>query len=218
MFNHVVIIRFHYPKGSPIFKWRLAYFKAMVLPRLLNQTNKDFDIAIRCNPEHRKIFESLNKKIRTFDVKPGTGTRRIKKVHGKNYFLDFVRWDDVVGLGKYEIQSGLDSDDLISLDYIQTIKDEIKKNDSNRSLHISFQPDIFDMYGLKKMSIGCMYSDKRGSAFFTIYQPKDKKKYIFAYEASHLVLPLMFEKSVILPVGKCWATVHGLNESTTLCH
>lgn len=208
--THAVIIRMHYPENDKRFDWRLSYFKSMVLPRLLKQTDKDFDIAVRCNPWHEKQIKELSDRIITFSVK--NESERIKVYRNKKYFIDFVDWKDVIGLKQYDIQSGLDSDDLISLDYIQRVKAEIKAN-PNQSLHISFQPRLFNVLTLKNCGIGTRYNSNKGSAFLSIYQPI-KDNYKFVYEESHLTIGRHFEKSIILPEGFCWASVHGLNEST----
>lgn len=212
--KHVVIIRMHYPRGDERFKWRFKYFKRMVLPRLLAQTDQNFDIAIRCNPIHNRLFERLSPKIKTFCVR--NESERYKIVKERKYFLDFVPWSDVIGLERYEIQSGLDSDDLISENYIETVKKEIAKHDKDKTLHISFQPGIFNADTLQKFPINIRYTKKMGSAFFTIYQPNLKGKYIFAYQYSHLKLGGYFNESVILPAGYCWASVHGHNISTNI--
>jgi len=213
MKTHAIIIRMHYPEGDERFNWRLEYFKLMVLPRLRVQTDQNFDIAIRCHPYHAKILKELSPKIKTFQVKDESESFRIIK--GKKYFADFTRWDQVVGLEKYDIQSGLDSDDLVAENYIETIVKEVEKNDPKKSLHISFQPGMFDAETKRWYPINIKYGTKKGSAFFSIYQP-EKEKYIFAYEYSHLQLGSHFDKSLILPEGKCWASVHGHNISTNL--
>jgi len=83
MNNHVLIIRFHYEKNDPRFDWRLAYFKAMVLPRILNQSYKNFDIAIWCNPEHDEIFKALSPRIKVFHSKIDT-VKYKERANGKN--------------------------------------------------------------------------------------------------------------------------------------
>lgn len=210
--THGVIIRFHYEKGDPRFGFRLAYFKAMVLPRLLAQTNQNFQIAIRCNPCHEKILKNLSEKITTFRVR--NEAERFRMIKTKKYFVDFAPWHQVLGMAKYDIQSGLDSDDLVSENYIETIQRIVMEHPANKSLHISFQPEIFNSETLKTYPIGSTYTEKRGSAFFSIYQP-DKNHYKFAYEKSHLFIGKDMDKSIIMPKGFCWATVHGNNYSTT---
>lgn len=209
--THAIIIRFHYKDNDPRFQWRLAYFQAMVLPRILRQTKKNFDIAVRCNPKHADIFQKMNRRIRTFTVSGEKESHIIRG--GKKYFIDFVPWKDVIGLEKYDIQTGIDSDDLISENFIERIENEIRQRNPNKSLHVSFQPGIFNAATLQKYPMKVSYGEKKGSAFFSIYQP-NKKKYIFAYEDSHLRLWKYFDKSVTIPYGYCWATVHGFNEST----
>ena len=213
MKTHVVIIRMHYPDGDSKFEWRFAYFRSVVLPRLLKQTRSNFDIAIRCNPVHAERFKALSNRIIPFCVKDEK-SRYIKRAGSKKrYFVDFVPWKDVIGLKKYDIQTGIDSDDLIAKDYIEIIQNQVDSNDPKRSLHISFQPGIFDLWGLEKKPIGIKYRQGVGSAFLSIYQP-NKDKYMFVYEHSHLKIGRLLDRSIVLPEGHCWASVHGLNIST----
>lgn len=208
--DHVVIIRFHYKHDDPRFAWRFAYFQSMVLPRLLEQTDKRFDIAIWCNPWHASLFRGLSKRIQTFNVKTEV---TYKSLGGKKYFVDFAPWSAVEGLMKYDIQTGVDSDDLVGPHFIETIHDFVKENGDKRSLHISFQPRIFDARTLTTRPIGTTYTPRKGSAFMSLYQPK-KKKYHFIYEDSHLRLWRLADHSITVPEGHAWATVHGINEST----
>lgn len=204
------IIRFHYPEGDPRFAWRLRYFKDEVLPRILEQTDQDFDIAIRCRPEDDNIFRSLSEKIRTFHVR--NESERYKIIHGKRYFLDFVSWKDVEDLPRYDLQMGLDSDDLIRNDYVERIKKEI--GSGGRSTHVCFQPELLDLKTGRILPIHQNYHEKKGSAFFGLYQSPAVTDYHFAYEKGHLDLWQFAEKSIVVPEGYCWATAHDLNEST----
>lgn len=210
--NQAVIIRFHYEKNDPRFEWRFQYFKDKVLPCLLEQTVSNFDIAIRCNPWHADLFKDLSPRIVVFHVK---GEHVSFKQGGrKQYFFDFVPWENVEGLPEYEIQYGLDSDELISPDYIEGFQKAIEANKSAGSLHLCYQPELIDVRTGKVFSIGQTYTPTMGSAFFAIYQPHGSKPYRFAYEHSHLTLGSLFTKSIVLPIGKCWASVHNYNEST----
>jgi len=214
MLTHAIIIRFHYEKNDPRFEWRLAYFKSMVLPRILAQTSQNFVIAIRCNPCHQKIFNKLSNKIITFTVK--NEGAKYKQGPSKKFFYDFCPWSDVNGLEKFDIQTGLDSDDLIAEDYLEKIEKEVfrfRLTNPGKSLHITFQPELFNTKTLEKYSIGQVYNPQMGSAFFSIYQP-DKTNYFFAYEESHLTLCRRVNQSIVLPIGSCWASVHEYNEST----
>jgi hypothetical protein len=215
MNNHIVIIRFHYEKDSPRFQWRFEYFKNEVLPRLLKQTDSNFDIGIRCNEWHNELFRSLHPRIIPFQI----NNERVfykKRGRGKKYFFDFCEWKDVIGLKKYDIQTGLDSDDLIADNYIETIVSEIKKfskSNPNKSLHICFQPELFNYKTKEIYSIGQTYGPRDGSAFMSMYQP-DKINYHFIYERSHHYLYQLVSSTIIIPKGYCWATVHDYNEST----
>lgn len=205
------IIRFHYSSKDLRFKWRFEYFKNEVLPRILNQTEQDFDICIRCNPEHNELFKSLHPKIKTFQVENEFVEYKQSKLNGKKYFEDFVEWDRVLGLEKYDVQMGLDSDDLIEKDYFSIIKELVYKN-IGTTLHICFQPKLFRLSTGKTKPMRT-YSEKRGSAFFALYQPS-KDNYKFAYCMSHIILGRIAEKTIVVPEGHCMATAHDINEST----
>lgn len=209
MNNHALIIRFHYEKEDPRFDWRFSYFKTMVLPRILNQTRKDFDICIWCNKWHDEIFKSLSSRIKIFHAKKDTIKYKILK--GKKYYYDFIEYEDLEGLDKYEIQSGIDSDDLISRDYIDTIVKYLK-NEKDKT-HLCFQPKTFN---LKTLAIKPMlpYHSKRGSAFLSLYQPNKEDNYKFIYCNSHISMWRYAKKSIVIPSGHCFATIHYLNEST----
>lgn len=208
------IIRFHYEENDPRFEWRFNYFKEEVLPRILAQTNQDFMIAIRCNHAHDKLFKDLSEKIKVFHVfneeaKYKTGGS------GAKYFYDFVPWSQIKDLKKYDIQMGLDSDDLIDPNYYQRIIAQLQCHDLTKSLHISFQPRLLDVKTKQDFPIKQIYSPEKGSAFFALYQP-DKENFHFAYEISHLRLGTLASKSITVGEGYCFASCHDLNESTHL--
>jgi hypothetical protein len=184
----------------------------MVLPRILSQRDKDFDIAIWCEPHHDELFKALSPRIKVFHAKKETVEYRKSPENGKTYYYDFIDFEDLEGLEKYDIQIGLDSDDLIKDDYVDVIKHVISQENSNRSLHVCFQPRTFDVKTLLTRGMR-QYNSKRGSAFMALYQP-DKTNYRFIYCRSHITLYKVAEKSIILPEGHCWASIHWINEST----
>ena len=206
------IIRFHYNEDDPRFKWRFEYFNKAVLPKILKQKDQDFDICIRCNPVHNQLFMDLCPKIKTFQVK-NEQARYFKGRNNKQYFEDHVDWCDVIGLEQYDLQIGLDSDDLIDEHYVELIKKEVAKyKEHYKSLHICFQPMMYRLKNGKKKAM-MAYTPTRGSAFMALYQP-DKINYKFIYCMSHISLCKLVEKSVVIPQGHCWATAHNINEST----
>jgi hypothetical protein len=210
------IIRFHYAIDDPRFDWRLAYFRSVVLPRILSQTIEEFEIAIWCNPWHHDLFRSLSKKIRVFGVRPeADGFVRPEDVErAQKYHIDFTYWRDVVGLPPYELQVGLDSDDLIREDYLERIHKEISSRTLDY-LHLCFQPMIFNLSNLTQYDYIANYGPEHGSPFFALLQ-RDTSKYIFSYEYSHLKLPSFFDESLWIEPGYCWFTIHDGNASTRL--
>lgn len=208
------IIRFHYEKDDPRFEWRLEYFKKEVLPRIKAQTVDDFDVCIRCNPWHEHIFQELGlKTFRVVDefVKYKQGPRLA-------YFHDFVPFDRTVGLEKYDIQMGLDSDDLIEDDYVETLENTIKakaREFPGKTIHVCFQPQTVNIRDGKRIVKAMRrYTPTRGSAFMGLYQPDKGDNYKFVYCESHMTLWKHADVSFVLPYGYCYATIHDLNEST----
>lgn len=211
------IIRMHYKKDSPKWNWRFAYFQSMVLPKILAQDDQDFDICMRVNPHHAKQVKALSSKIKIFDARPGRRDRiaRQNRWKARSYFIDFVAFEDLVGIDRYDIQIGLDTDDLIlRRDFVSRIKKEIQAK-PDKSMHISFQPDVFCASSLRTFRAPIKY-DSMGSAIFAIYQPEDVKKYIFAYHDSHLKMPKNMDRKVFIDEGYCAYSVHDMNESTFL--
>jgi hypothetical protein len=214
--THAIIIRMHYLKGDQKFEWRFAYFQAMVLPSILRQRNKDFDIAIWCNEWHAERFRRLSGRIKTFGIAPEV-EGKIKPGYEKKakiFFVDFVDWKNVVGLEKYDIQTAIDSDDLLlRRDFIDRIENECRR--TRGSLHISFQPYMFHVPMLRTFTCPMKYNPKKGSPFYSIYQP-DKNKFFFAYHDSHLQMWKYMDRSITIPEGYCTFSIHGKNETTYL--
>ena len=205
------IIRFHYEKDDKRFEWRLNYFIKEVLPRIQNQTVQGFDICIRCNEWHKKIFKKLG--LKTFTVKDEYVAYKHNGDKTQRYFYDFVTWDRIVGLKKYDIQLGLDSDDLVESNYLEKALEQIGRyDDGKKSIHICFQPQF--LY-IKDNTVKPFpkYSEVNGSAFMVLYQP-NKENYRFIYEESHLSIIKKADKAIVIPSGYCYASCHPYNEST----
>lgn len=198
-----VITRFHYPLNSKEFDWRLDYYKNNVLPRLIAQTDKDFDIAIWCEKHHENIFKELYSRIKTFQA---TYTKRNSKL-----FIDYTAWENVSGLEKYNIQIGLDSDDLVEEDFIEKVKSLCG---GDKTILVSFQPIKKDIANGKLYKMD-KYSEKRGSPIFAFYQP-NFNNYKFAYHTSHLRMPLIANKTMVVPEGYAQMSIHGRNDSTRI--
>jgi hypothetical protein len=203
------IIRLHYEENDQRFEWRLKYFKEDVLPRIRAQTEKGFDICVRCNRAHYKIFESLG--CKPFHVRKEYAGYVLSENGRAKYFYDFVKWEDCTDLAQYDIQIGLDSDDLIAPNYVEKIKLECAK--SKTSLHIHFQPEDYVLRTKTVKPHRPPYRKDRGSPFFALYYP-DKSEYHHCYEAAHRLLYRLAARSVFISSGYCWMTIHDQNEST----
>ncbi len=208
----------HFKRDDPRWTWRLSYFASMVLPRLLAQKNQSFDICMRVNSWHKKEVEALSDRIKVFDIDP---KKRNYVKHGyqdkcKRYFVDFIEYPYLVGFGRYDIQIGLDSDDLILRnDFVDRVKRECDKR-GYRPMHIGFQPHIFHTPTLRMFKCPTEYNDVKGSPIFVLYQPEKKKRYMYAYEDSHLLLPRYMGKTIRIEENYCAYSVHEHNSSSKL--
>jgi hypothetical protein len=206
-----VITRFHYPKGHPDFKWRLDFYKNEVFPRLLTQIDQEFDIWLWIEPHHEKQVK-FDPRINTFTV--DCNVRKNQYGH----FIDHTPWSKVKGLPKYDVQVGLDSDDLVEPKFISKIK---RLATGNKSIHISFQPIKMDMKTGKKYQMRfcgnkTKYNAENGtSPVFAIYQPR-KDKYKFAYEHDHLFIFKHFDMLKLVGEGYVYMGIHGKNDSTRI--
>lgn len=219
--NTAFIIRLHYKKDDPKWLWRYSYFASMVLPKLLAQDDQDFDICIRANPWHKAQIEALSPKIKVFDVKKERKDfiKAGYEEKCKKYFVDFVYYEDLKDFRMYEIQIGIDSDDMIlRTDFVTRVKNECRESKS--SLHISFQPNIFHVPTLRNYRCDFKYGEYKGSPIFVLYQPQcsEEYRYVFAYEDSHLKLPKYMRRAIRIEGNYCSYSVHCHNASTGLNH
>ena len=212
------IMRMHYKKNDPRFEWRLAFFASMVLPKLLAQTDQNFDICMRVNEHHADRVRALSDKIKIFNVAPRV-KNKIKNGYrskARKYFIDFVDFKHVVGLDKYDIQIGLDTDDMpLRGDFVERIKDEVVTR-GGKSIHISFQPHVFHVPTLRMFEAPVKYGARKGSAIFALYQSDEVRKYVFAYEDSHLKMPRFAVTRIAIEEDFCAYSVHDNNASTSL--
>ncbi|MDD5469311.1 MAG: hypothetical protein PHO92_00710 [Candidatus Peribacteraceae bacterium] len=217
--NHVVVIRFHFPENHPNFMWRFQYFAAVTLPAIRRQSFKDFDLAIWCNSWHENLFKSLDQSIITFGIngyyldyaKLKNFSKIVRGLH-----VDHVPWGAVRGLGKYEIQTAIDSDDLmIDTFYLEKTREVLV---GSGTAHVCFAPLIFDLATLRTYTCRLQYSTERGSAFYSLYQPEDRwGNYVFAYEDSHLRIGQMMDRRIFVSDNRYVAvTCHDKNDSTNL--
>lgn len=214
------VIRMHYKKTDKRWPWRLAYFQAVVLPKILAQKDQDFDICMRVNPHHSDQVLALSDKIKIFDAIPKKRDWVDPKYRRKQkkYFVDFIDYKYLTGLDRYDIQIGIDSDDIILRDdFVSRAKQEVLK-DPTKSLHISFQPHIFHANTLRMFECPTKYGEAKGSPIFAYYQPESQKRYIYAYEYSHLKMPTNATRKIRIEEDYCCYSVHDCNSSTGLYH
>lgn len=198
--RHAVIIRLHYQPNDPRFEWRLAFFQTMVLPRLEHQTCQDFEIWIACHPWHVARIEALCP---------------MANVVGLPDFPGVDNWNDaqLQGLPRFDLQTSLDSDDLVDLEYIAAIQDIARTHPG--PLAISFQPYKLNLLTLKRYKMWERYGKHQCSMFFTLHLPADAE-YRSVLSFNHSYVPQWCPNVLTCPEGYCDMTIHGANFMTGL--
>lgn len=200
--RHAVIVRLHYQPGDLRFGWRLAFFRSMVLPRLASQTCQDFEIWVICHPHHVQEIENLEN----------------LQARGLSDFPGLSGWKDsqelAEALPRFDIQTALDSDDLVSLDYIARIQEEVGKR-LGRTLVLSFQPYKLNLLDLRRYKMWERYHERQCSMFWTLYIPAGQE-YRSVIEFDHSFAWKWCSNVVTIPEGYCDMTIHGANMETGL--
>jgi len=201
--NHAIIIRLHYPPSDLLFTWRLAFFREFVLPRLLFQTNSDFEIWVICHPEHANLMTKIHPKIHVcpFPHFP------------KNSGFSKSNYNEM--MPHFDIQTSLDSDDLVSQDYVEKIKQEVSLS-LDKPLVLSFQPYKLALITMKKYRMWERYYEfGRCSMFYSLYLPKTEI-YECIYNFDHSFITDYYKNIVHVPEGYCDMVIHGGNWMTDL--
>jgi len=206
--DHALIIRLKYP-DCPEFEWRFNYFASMCLPRLLKQTDQDFDLFVLCNPIHDKRIKALSDKIQVLhaDARAVTMVSDYNRKSGESNSVEPFDFKM-----DYKIQTRIDSDDLVHPDFIKVIHDELK--DENILTLIAFKPIRFNIHNLRLYYIYPKDGAYSKSQFLSIYNP-DKSTFI--YERGHRGwasrIRNMGGQVKIIPFGYAFLSLHNLNAS-----
>ncbi len=195
-----------YKEDEP-FLDRLKIYKNYVLPALKNQDRLDFDIAVLCNKKHSSYIEGLGL-IPFYSDTFGDTT-------GK-YYRHRIPYEKTYGLGKYDIQTSIDSDDVPGRKYVSLMRDVIDEEVSagfTGKLHVHYQPEKMRVDTGEVSGFNKTYTKNFGSAFYSIYQ--DNEPYIGVGHTGHSKMGRLCDKSIKLPTGHCWALIHNKNHSTS---
>lgn len=204
--NTAVYIRLKYNDG-PEFEWRLSFFHVMCLRSLLAQKDQNFDIVVLCNPEHKDCIESLSSKIKTIHKEiPISGDPDYKRKGEKNSVMPFGYKVD------YDTCIRLDSDDMVSRDFIGAIRKRVKGADKITLL--AFKPIKFELSSLR---LYYNYMNYSKSMCLALYNPD---RDVFIYDRGHRQYDkLVKRRGGEVHVMKFWyyfQTIHGNNASSDI--
>jgi hypothetical protein len=197
--KHGVIIRFNYPEDEPTLKWRLAWFAGAVLPRLENQTDQNFEIWMNVNPAHVERMREVFPYIHYF-----TTTAAEK-------YYDLVFHSDQ--LPRFDIQTRLDSDDLVTTTYIERIKAEV--TGKKEPTVVSFQPYKLDFFSFQRYKMGKRYHRKSCSMFLSLFIPSEQE-YNQIYKYNHRLIYERYPNVITIPEGYADLVIHPHNKITKI--
>jgi hypothetical protein len=215
-----IITRFHYPTAAnpakrKQFEWRFGYYRDRVLPTLAAQTGEggqDFDVWVWCEPEHERLFQALNVNGRPVNTFRASYPPRSKG----RYHVDFTTFEQTQGLPRYELQIGLDSDDMLAAPAVAQIKRQVA-GARMRKL-VSLQPVLLDAADGRLYRMNRRYNGRSCSAIFGMYQPRTMwtRGFYFPYHTGHVTLRRLVPDMRYLSEGLALASVHSHNETTAL--
>jgi len=219
--KHLIITRMAFEPDDPQWEWRLPFYQSMVLPRLLRQTDQNFEIWVRCHSAHNAVVAALHPKVHPFQ---GYGVEDGKL--GFPLFLPCAEndampgeWSQEYGLPRAHIQTRLDCDDLVSENFVSRIHAEVAKS-PDKPLLVSFQPYKLDLYTLTRYRMGQRYGSQNTSMFLSLYQPEiagEKYCRIMDYRHGHIWRELGEQVEVVtVPEGYCYLVIHDKNKATVI--
>lgn len=199
--NHIIITTFAYQPGD-MFLQRMEIYK-IHLEALRRQTLRNFDIGAICHPDNDHYFNELG--IIPIHTKDGyDGHLHPTRRHWEFY----TPWENIEGIKKYEVQTGIDTDNFLDDGYVERLYQELERLPKDKPAHIHFQPKLKNLITGQEKEMVSRYGKDWGSAIYSIYQPSDP--YYFIYHDSHSRMNRIFPTSVLVD-GYCWVGIHSQN-------
>lgn len=204
-----VVTRFYYPEWDDDVQFRYDFWVNKCLSRLDDQTDLGFrlNVWVDDGPHGTAGVEV-----------PKVGAERVNKFTVALPELDgwegFAHWDNVHGFEGGRVIVGLDSDDLVSPDFIETVRKEAEGRVSNTL--VSFQPTKLDIKTGFEYTMKQYQPRLKCSPVFAMIQP-DPADRVFPYYRGHYRLPNDDRwEMVYLGEGFCKMGIHDLNALTTI--
>jgi hypothetical protein len=187
--KHLIIIRLNYVDDLK-FEKRMIIMDKTCVKSLTSQKNKNFIIGIICKNE--KHFDIVSDKFKGIEV-----CRIDEKL------IDFCKRNN------YQIQTRLDSDDIINDDYIDIIQNISKE--CSKPILIQTQPYKYCIDLNKTYKMAYRYNDKITSMFLTLVQ-EDIKYTVM--DRKHNEMSQIVSNVISTKEGICKLVIHGDNTIT----
>ena len=150
--KHTIVTRFKYDDFSKLKKQAILTNRTLVAA-LKNQSNKNFTWILIINPDYEKY---LRKNID----------------HDFICFTDFEKYFDYIKKNNIQIQSSIDSDDIVSDWYVKIIQEQADENKDEECVIIHFQVVRYHLNNNTITRRSKQYNRRTISMFYSVYQKK----------------------------------------------
>lgn len=184
--KHFVIIKFNYPEGYPLLDTKKQFLKWICMDSLRKQTNKDFiPVIISDVPLSSEGFGEF-----------------IISLNWKDKVKEMIKGYD------YVITTRLDSDDFVTPDFIQTIRDNFEEKDK---LVIQLDGYVYDVR-TKKLIDNTLFR-KLTSSILSFVEKADGAE--FCYVGEHGKMCKLYQTKWVNEKSSVWCINDGSIQSIT---
>ena len=205
-----VVTRFYYPEWDDDVQTRYDFWVNECLPRLNDQTDLGFRLNLWVDDgPHGTSNMKTPSGVGAVDI--NFFTVNLPDLNG---WEGFANWGNVQGFDGSRVMVGLDSDDLVSPKFIETVRKESENR--NRNTLVSFQPTKLDIASGDVYRMKNYRSRNKCSPVFAMIQP-DPDDRVFPYYRGHYRMPNDDRWDMVyLGEGYCQMGIHELNALTTI--
>lgn len=204
-----VVTRFYYPEWDDDVQTRYDFWVNECLSRLNDQTDSGFRLNVWVDDGPHGTGGVYVPEVGVAPVNFFTVT--LPELEG---WEGFANWGDVHGFEGSRVMIGLDSDDMVSPKFIETVRKESEGRESN--VLVSFQPTKLDLKSGNRYRMKNYRLRNKCSPIFAMIQP-DPDDRVFPYYKGHYRLPKDDRwDTVWVGEGLCQMGIHHLNSRTTI--
>jgi hypothetical protein len=197
MFKHLIVVRMKYSNDIKFIERNNVREKTFI-HSILNQINKNFDLAFIINPNHQSIISKFFEK-EPFNVLYFQSSEDVR---------DYCIKNDI------NIQTRIDDDDMFSSEYVDILqKIYINNIEMNDKFLIQTQPYKYLIDKNETYEMGLRYTESITSMFLTLCQSSVDK---FIMDRPHNKMSEIVKNVISTNEGICSLVIHNTNNVSNL--